>query len=132
MLDAAASALSRSFEGYTLKDYIRLVIIIGAYMLFRHQYMLWRGRRFNEKQQEIDDKLKQEAEEEALNEAKEKEMGRKPPAPSAASTSSEWGWGNTAKTKMSKRRKYLESLARRQAEMQENDSDDEIADLLHN
>jgi hypothetical protein len=132
MFDAAVSALSRSFEGYTLKDYIRLVIIIGAYMLFRHQYMQWRGRRFNEKQQAIDDKLKKEAEEEALNEAKEKELGRKPPVSNAASSSSEWGWGNTAKAKMTKRRKYLESLARRQAEMQENDSDDEIAELLHN
>ncbi|KAF5101286.1 hypothetical protein D0Z00_000956 [Geotrichum galactomycetum] len=132
MFDGAKNALSRSFEGYTLKDYIRLVIIIGAYMLFRHQYMQWRGRRFNEKQQQIDDKLKKEAEEEALNEAKEKELGRKPAAPNAASSSSEWGWGNTAKTKMTKRRKYMESLARRQAEMQENDSDEEIAELLHN
>lgn len=131
MFDKAKDALSRSFEGYTLKDYIRLVIIIGAYMLFRHQYMQWRGRRFNEKQQAIDDKLKREAEEEALNEAKEKELGRKPTPSGAATTSSEWGWGNTAKAKMSKRRKYLESLARRQAEMQENDSDEEIADLLH-
>lgn len=129
-MDKITTALQKTFDGYTLKDYIRLVIIIGAYIMFRHQYVLWRGRRYNAQQQEMDEKLKKEAEEEALNEAKEKELG---PSANTASTSTEWGWGNTAKTKMTKRRKYLESLARRQAEMaQEDDSDEEIADLLHN
>lgn len=134
-MDKITQALQKTFDGYTIKDYIRLIIIIGAYVMFRHQYVLWRGRRYNNQQQEMDEKLKREAEEEALNEAKEKQLGpsAEKAAAAAAASSAEWGWGNTAKTKLTKRRKYQESLARRQAEMEQvDDSDEEIADLLQN
>lgn len=124
-MDKITMALQKSFEGYTLKDYIRLIIIIGTYILFRNRYVFWRTERYNKAQLEEDERLKKDAEEEKFKEERAKMDGTV-----SQQTANEFGWGNNAKNRLAKRRKYQESQARRQAEMKQDDSDDEIAHLL--
>lgn len=128
MLDKVQMALSKSFEGYTTKDYIRLVIIICAYVLLRNQYTRWRNH-LEEKRQVAESKRKEEENvEETFKAERAKLDGKLDDRAQEASTG--FGWGNNAKQRVYKRRKQFESQIRRQAEMAQDDSDEEIADLL--
>lgn len=145
-----ASNMVQNVRSYSIKDWIRIIIIIGGYALMRTQYVRWRTIKYQMKQEIEDKKLKQEAEEEARREALEKEeaklkvmsayggalesSGSSGPSPVATTTSKKaaFGWGNAAKERHASRRKYAQTQARRQAEMVQNDdSDEEISDLLN-
>lgn len=125
MLEKFALAFEKSFQGYTIKDYIRLVIIIGAYVLIRKNYVFWRGRKHTQDQIDEDNLRAQEQRDQALKDEKAKfeESGE-------ASTSTNFAWGTSAKSRVTKRRKNFESQTRREAEMKQDDSDEDIADLL--
>lgn len=144
------SSMVQNVRSYTIKDWIRIIIIVGGYALMRAQYVRWRTIKYQMKQDLEDQKLKKEAEEEAKREALEKEEaklrvlneygagvdlpGSSGPTPAVTTTSRKgaFGWGNAAKERHANRRKYAQSIARRKAEMaQQDDSDDEISDLLH-
>ncbi|VVT53737.1 uncharacterized protein SAPINGB_P003724 [Magnusiomyces paraingens] len=124
----------QSLKDYDFRDWIRIIVIVCGYILMRQQFVQWRTRRYQRQQEEEDDVLKQEAHEEAKRVALEK-MESKVKGTSAKSSGASWGWGNTAKERFEKRRKYIEKQAMRKAEMAQNevdiDSDDEINELLH-
>lgn len=126
----------QTLKDYEFRDWIRLIIIVCGYILVRQQYVLWRTRRYQKAQDAEDNVLREEAKEEAKRVTLEK-MEAKASGNSVAAKSSgaAWGWGNTAKERFEKRRKYIEKQAIRKAEMAQNeadlDSDDELNELLH-
>lgn len=130
-LDKAQIALQQSFKDYTIKDYIRLVIIIGAYVLLRNQYTTWRTRLESKKQEERE---KIEREQSATNKYEEEraKLEDKSASSSASGAGGEkFQWGQKATQKAYQRRKNFETQIRRQAEMMEEDeSDKEIDEFM--
>lgn len=122
--DDFASNFIDNLKGYEFRDYLRIVIIIGGYVLFRKHFVTWRTNRYKKHQDEEDERLREEAKEEA-KQAALKKLDTK-------ASGAEWGWGSTAKDNFTKRRKYIQNQARRKAEMLDNeeDSDEDIKEFL--
>ncbi|KAJ1329051.1 Protein trafficking PGA2 [Microdochium nivale] len=68
LYDRTTTNVTGTFKNMTLKQYIRLVMIVGAYMLFR-KYVIVHGARFQQRQME-----KREAADKAEEEKRNAEM----------------------------------------------------------
>lgn len=122
-----ASNFLGTLKEYNTTDWLRLIAIVGGYILVRHQYMTWRTRKYQQQQQDEDERLRSEAQEEAKKVELEKLVGQT----TSAGSGTDWAWGSSAKDKFAKRRKYIQNQVRRKAEMLENeDSDDDIKEYL--
>lgn len=126
-----ASNFIQGLKDYDFRDWLRIVIIVGGYILVRNQFVQWRTRKYQQQQIDEDNRLQREAKEEAEQAELQKVGAVKSGSTAAKKTGAEWGWGSTAKEGFEKRRKYIQTQARRKAEMAENeDSDDDIAEYL--
>ncbi|KAF4119697.1 Protein trafficking PGA2 [Geosmithia morbida] len=120
--------LQSAFEDMGPKEWLRLVIIAGGYMLFRTQIMRWLGRR------QLDEMEKQDAKEKVAKISPNELRGAKAPGDElddldnedAQATSADWG--SKARTRQRLMLKQLMEAEERRK--QEEDDDKDIADLL--
>ncbi|KAI1391018.1 DUF1531-domain-containing protein [Hypoxylon trugodes] len=128
--DRFSTNLSESFTSMTPKQWIRLVIIVGAYMLLR-PYLMKMGAKFQEKQLE-----KQFAEEEKQAEISPNQLRGQVDIPEdsdeeeqAETTSSDWG-KKARKRQRNMIKKLLDAEEKRLQELQEDEEDKDIEQYL--
>jgi hypothetical protein len=108
--------IPQNLSDYTLKDYLRLVTIVGAYLILRPHLM------------KISERVQKRKMEEAQAAAEEQE--REQEQATITAQENEWRWGKNAKKRVEKQRKKLEAEARRKAELSDLSSDEDVSDLL--
>ncbi|CCF60298.1 hypothetical protein KAFR_0J02340 [Kazachstania africana CBS 2517] len=110
------------FSEFDLQNGIRLVIIVGGYILFRNLATRQLSKKQLEQQVRDDERRISEERVEKLIEKPEDEQ-----------TSYEFGWGNKTRHRVQKQRDLFEQAVDRlkqNSQQNTNDSDDDIADLL--
>jgi hypothetical protein len=113
-----------AFSDYEAKHYLRLLIIVGAYLILR-PYLVGVGERIQHRQLNIaQQQLAEHRAQKAKEEQEELEAAEK--FVSAESTGSEWGWGNNAKASQSNK----SSKPRTKQDDDDMPSDEDVSDLL--
>ncbi|ODQ64517.1 hypothetical protein NADFUDRAFT_47190 [Nadsonia fulvescens var. elongata DSM 6958] len=106
------------FNSMSLKDFIRLCAVVFGYMLLRPRLLEFAKKVQTRKQNEAS-----EHEKEATKTAVLKEYD-------TLATGNDWGWGKKAQTRLASEKLIQESKFRKQAEIEEMDSDEEIEEFL--
>ncbi|CAN6659584.1 processing of GAS1 and ALP protein 2 [Trichomonascus vanleenenianus] len=122
--------MGRSFLGfpdslseYSIKDYLRIVMIICTYLIIR-PYLVKVGENIQRKQYEKEGAKKSE-------EGEEEEPDFDKIAAESSTDSKEWSWGSGAKDRAAKQRKLAaEEIRRKEKIAQSLEEDDDVSDLL--
>lgn len=121
----ATNNLKGVFSEMTPQEWIRLIAIVGAYLLLRPYAMKWLGKR------QVESMEKQEAEEKAKLSPNDLRDGTKLPEDEDDDEDGETSatdWGSRARTRQRTMLKQL--LEAEERRKQEEDDDKDIADLL--
>ncbi|KAI2621715.1 DUF1531-domain-containing protein [Hypoxylon sp. NC1633] len=128
--DRFTNNISQSFTSMTPKQWIRLVMIVGAYMLMR-PYLLKMGAKFQQKQME-----KQFSEEEKQAEISPNQLRGQVDLPEdsdeddqAETTASDWG-KKARKRQRNMIKKLLDAEEKRLQDLQEDEEDKDIEQYL--
>ncbi|KAI1406440.1 DUF1531-domain-containing protein [Hypoxylon fuscum] len=130
--DRFSNNLSQSFSSMTLQQWIRLVIIVGAYALLR-PYLMKMGAKFQEKQMEKNF-AKEEEEQAQISPNQLRGQAVEIPDDSdddeqAESTATDWG-KKARKRQRNMIKKMLDAEEKRLQELQEDEEDKDIEQYL--
>lgn len=130
----ATNNMSKTFGDMTLEQWIRIVIIVGAYLLLRPHIMTFLGKKHVDKMVKEDNKAKAEISPNQLRGAKSHPMLGDEDDEDDDEDDEDLGqgtganWGSKARTRQRVMLKKLMEAEQRRKE--EEDSDEDIADLL--
>lgn len=123
-MDKVGNVLLKTFEDFDIYKGIRLVIIVGGYLLVRNYVAREMAKKQLERQVRDDERM--------LSDNKKKNLVDDPETEKMAQ-STQFGWGNKTRKRVKKQQEMLQKAIeqiKKEKKFAGEDSDEDIADLL--